>query len=203
MPGVPAQQTPAKGARALRERKRFSAPAADGDRTTLAIDALAASQRCSPPPPAPSPDGARRYHRILPSHLGVLRATLQKGDVLLVDGEQRVSQVIKYLTQSSWSHAALYVGDELWRRHPERRAELEARFGVDARHVLVEAIMEEGVVASPLAKYEDAQRPRLPPARAAGRALPARRRRGARPARLAATPSATCSRWRATSSRCR
>lgn len=95
------------------------------------------------------------YHRILPSHLGVLRTTLQKGDVLLVDGEQRVSQVIKYLTQSSWSHAALYVGDELWRRHPERRAELEARFGVDARHVLVEAIMDEGVIASPLAKYEE------------------------------------------------
>jgi cell wall-associated NlpC family hydrolase len=94
------------------------------------------------------------YHRILPSHLGLLRATLQKGDVLLVDGEQRVSQVIKYLTQSSWSHSALYVGDELWRRHPGQRPELEARFGVDARHVLVEAIMEEGVVASPLAKYE-------------------------------------------------
>jgi hypothetical protein len=95
------------------------------------------------------------YRRILPSHLGVLRATLRKADVLLVDGEQRVSQVIKYLTQSPWSHAALYVGDELWRRHPERRTELEARFGVDARHLLVEAIMDEGVIASPLAKYEE------------------------------------------------
>ncbi len=94
------------------------------------------------------------YHHILPSPLGMLRATLHKGDVLLVDGEQRVSQVIKYLTQSSWSHSALYVGDEVWHRHPERRAELERRFGVDARHLLVEAIMEEGVIASPLAKYE-------------------------------------------------
>ncbi len=94
------------------------------------------------------------YHRILPGHLGVLRATLQKGDVLLVDGDQRVSQVIKYLTQSTWSHSAIYVGDELWRRHPERHAELTARFGVDARHLLVEAVMEEGVVASPLSKYE-------------------------------------------------
>ncbi len=95
------------------------------------------------------------YHHILPSHLGALRTTLQKGDVLLVDGEQRVSEVIKYLTQSSWSHAALYVGDELWRRHPERRPELEARFGIDARHLLVEAIMEEGVIAAPLAKYRE------------------------------------------------
>jgi hypothetical protein len=93
------------------------------------------------------------YHQILPSHLGVLRTALHKGDVLLVDGDQRVSQVIKYLTQSSWSHAAIYVGDEVWRRYPERRAELESRLGADARHVLVEALMEEGVVASPLAKY--------------------------------------------------
>ena len=94
------------------------------------------------------------YHRLLPSHLGSLRTTLHKGDVLLVDGDQRVSEVIKYLTQSSWSHAAIYIGDELWRRHPERRADLEARFGVDARHLLVEALMEDGVVASPLAKYD-------------------------------------------------
>jgi len=39
-----------------------------------------------------------------------LAAALQPGDVLLVDGSSRVSGVIKYLTQSSWSHAALFVG---------------------------------------------------------------------------------------------
>jgi hypothetical protein len=94
------------------------------------------------------------YHLILPSHLGILRTTLRKGDVVLIDGDQRVSQVIKYLTQSSWSHAALFVGDELWHRYPERRAELAARLGPDVRHALIEATMEEGVVASPLAKYE-------------------------------------------------
>src|SRR6516162_2559253 len=97
----------------------------------------------------------RTYQPLLPNNLLALRATLQPCDVLLIDGEQRVSEVIKYLTQSSWSHVALYVGDELWRRHPERRAELALRFGDDARHLLVEALMEDGVVASPLAKYEE------------------------------------------------
>lgn len=97
----------------------------------------------------------RTYQRLLPNNLQELRATLRPCDILLIDGEQRVSEVIKYLTQSSWSHVALYVGDELWRRHPERRAELALRFGDDARHLLVEALMEEGVVASPLAKYEE------------------------------------------------
>lgn len=40
----------------------------------------------------------------------LLLATLRPGDVLLVEGHSRVSTAIKYLTQSTWSHAALYVG---------------------------------------------------------------------------------------------
>ena len=44
----------------------------------------------------------------VPNDLTVLKATLAKGDVLLVEGDQRISQVIRYLTQSSWSHCALY-----------------------------------------------------------------------------------------------
>lgn len=39
-----------------------------------------------------------------------LAAALRPGDVLLVEGHSRVSVAIKYLTQSTWSHAALYVG---------------------------------------------------------------------------------------------
>lgn len=40
-----------------------------------------------------------------------LMACLQPSDVLLVEGQTRVSVAIKYLTQSTWSHAALYVGE--------------------------------------------------------------------------------------------
>jgi hypothetical protein len=43
-----------------------------------------------------------------------LAATLRRGDVLLVEGASRISTAIKYLTQSTWSHAALFVG-----RHPD------------------------------------------------------------------------------------
>jgi len=39
-----------------------------------------------------------------------LLAVLRPGDVLLVEGRSRISSAIKYLTQSTWSHAALYVG---------------------------------------------------------------------------------------------
>jgi hypothetical protein len=96
-----------------------------------------------------------RYQRRTPNDLASLRRHIKKGDVILVEGDQRVSEVIKYLTQSSWSHSALYVGDELWRRNPAARSALHAQFGDDAQHLIVEAIVEEGVVASSLSKYID------------------------------------------------
>ncbi len=39
-----------------------------------------------------------------------LAAALRPGDVLLVEGESRISMAIKFLTQSTWSHGALFVG---------------------------------------------------------------------------------------------
>jgi cell wall-associated NlpC family hydrolase len=39
-----------------------------------------------------------------------LEASLQKGDILLVDGTSKISMAIKYITQSTWSHAALFIG---------------------------------------------------------------------------------------------
>ena len=52
----------------------------------------------------------RGYEPFTPSDPAVLRQSLEPGDVLLVEGNSRISGVIKYLTQSTWSHAALYVG---------------------------------------------------------------------------------------------
>ena len=96
-----------------------------------------------------------RYQRHATNDRDGLRRHIKKGDVVLVEGDQRVSEVIKYLTQSSWSHAAIYVGDELWRRNPALRHVLATEFGDDAQHLIVEALVEEGVVASPLSKYLD------------------------------------------------
>jgi hypothetical protein len=83
-----------------------------------------------------------------------LRRHVRKADVLLVAGDNRISAIIRYLTQSSWSHAALYVGDELVRRGGPRAEELRRSFGDEAEQLLVEAL-PEGVVASPLSKYVD------------------------------------------------
>ena len=68
-----------------------------------------------------------------------LMACLQPGDVLLVEGQSRFSVAIKYLTQSTWSHAALYVG-------AIRNAPIDS----ENEPVLVEVDMVNGVTAVPL-----------------------------------------------------
>lgn len=97
----------------------------------------------------------RRYRRFVYNEPAKLKATIQPGDVLLVDGDQRVSQAIKYLTMSSWSHSALYVGDALLARDAAMRAGVQRRFGREAKHLVVEALVDKGVVVSPLMKYID------------------------------------------------
>jgi len=55
---------------------------------------------------------SRSPYAAMPTDLSSLRKAIQAGDVLLVDGRQRVSTAIKYLTQSTWSHAALCIAGE-------------------------------------------------------------------------------------------
>jgi hypothetical protein len=83
-----------------------------------------------------------------------LRRHIRQGDVLLVDGDSRISAIIKYLTQSSWSHSAFYIGDEMLKRGGEQAEHARKAFGEEAAHLLVEAL-PQGVVASPVSKYID------------------------------------------------
>jgi hypothetical protein len=80
---------------------------------------------------------------LCPDDLTALRDTLRPGDVLLVDGKHHISSLIKYLSQSTWSHSALYVGPIAGVTTPEGEP-----------HVLIEANSGEGVVSAQLSKYE-------------------------------------------------
>lgn len=82
------------------------------------------------------------YEPFTPSDPEQLRGIVQDGDVLLVEGNSRVSGIIKYLTQSTWSHAALYVGPIDGAAEPNGEP-----------HVLIEAEIGEGVITAPLSKY--------------------------------------------------
>lgn len=65
---------------------------------------------------------------------------LRPADVLLVEGRQKLATAIKYLTQPTWSHAALYAGTL-------------TRPGYGQLPMLIEANVGQGVVAVPVAKY--------------------------------------------------
>jgi hypothetical protein len=82
----------------------------------------------------------RRPLRISTSPPQALIAALQPGDVLLVDGDTRISVGIKYLTQSSWSHAALCI------------ARPSGADGASA-NLLLEVDVNEGVRLVPLSLY--------------------------------------------------
>jgi len=64
--------------------------------------------------------------------------------VLLVEGSSRISTAIKYLTQSSWSHAALCIASPDPTAAPEHEPP-----------VLLEADVSEGVRLVPLQRYAE------------------------------------------------
>ncbi|WP_346295966.1 lipo-like protein [Rhodopseudomonas sp. P1] len=82
------------------------------------------------------------YEPFTPSDPDHLRTIMEPGDVLLVEGNSRIAGIIKYLTQSTWSHAALYVGPIDGVTEPDGEP-----------HVLVEANIGEGVSSSPLSRH--------------------------------------------------
>ena len=85
----------------------------------------------------------KEYENRSPFNLRDLESVMQPGDILLVDGNQRVSSAIKYLTQSTWSHAAFYLG---------KNNKFSQKFGTDA--ILIESDLKDGVITVPLSKYE-------------------------------------------------
>ena len=87
---------------------------------------------------------SRKYESFSIADPDTLRAILRPADVLLVEGNQRFSVAVKYLTQSTWSHTAIYIGNALGR--PENVAD---------PNVFIEADLENGVIAVPLSKYRN------------------------------------------------
>ncbi len=82
------------------------------------------------------------YEPFTPSDPEYLRSIVEPGDVLLVEGNNRISGIIKYLTQSTWSHAALFVGPIDGAQEPDGEP-----------HVLIEAYVGDGVISAPLSRY--------------------------------------------------
>lgn len=80
---------------------------------------------------------------------------LRPGDVLLVEGRSRVSEVIKQITQSPWTHSAIYLG-RLHDIHDATVRETISRHyqGQPEDQLIIEALLGEGTIVTSLTKYQ-------------------------------------------------
>jgi hypothetical protein len=85
---------------------------------------------------------ATGYEPLTPTDPAAVRACIKPGDILLIEGRTHIAGIIKYLTQSTWSHAALYVGPI---------AGNTAANGEPCD--LVESNLDAGITGAPLSSY--------------------------------------------------
>lgn len=67
---------------------------------------------------------------------GAMCRVLRPGDVILVDGNSYFAHTIKMITQSTWSHTALYTGLQ------------------EGEPYIIEGMIGQGIIEAPLLKYK-------------------------------------------------
>lgn len=84
-----------------------------------------------------------------------IRHELRPCDVLLVEGRTRISDVIRVITQSTWTHATLYIGRLHDIEDAKFRAHAASHFSGDPEiQLIAESLLGEGTVLRPLTNYE-------------------------------------------------
>jgi hypothetical protein len=85
-----------------------------------------------------------------------LQFEIRPCDVLLVEGRSRVSQVIKTITQSIWTHSSLYIGRLHDIEDPELRTLVQQHYqGEPNEQLLIEPLLGKGTVITPLSAYKE------------------------------------------------
>jgi hypothetical protein len=83
-----------------------------------------------------------------------LRYELRPGDVLLVEGRSRVSDIIKVITQSCWTHSFLYVGRLHDIDDPDLRKQIEKFYPDNADdQLIIESLLGKGTIVDTLENY--------------------------------------------------
>ena len=81
---------------------------------------------------------------------------LRPADVVLFEGRSRVSEVIKIITLSPWTHAALYIGRLSDIADPEARAIVQRNYDGDPdKPLVIESLLGFGTIVNPLTDYVD------------------------------------------------
>jgi hypothetical protein len=86
-----------------------------------------------------------------------VRYEIRPCDVLLIEGHSRISEIIKLVTQSSWSHAILYIGRLSDIENPLLRQRVKEFMTCDENEqMVIEGVLGRGTIISPLSSYEKA-----------------------------------------------
>lgn len=84
-----------------------------------------------------------------------LRYEIRSCDVLLVEGRSRVSEIIKNITQNTWTHSALYIGRLHDIEDPSLRAHIQQYYdGEPSEPLLIESLLGKGTIITPLNQYK-------------------------------------------------
>src|SRR3990167_3919823 len=93
---------------------------------------------------------------LMPFDFSRLKYEIRPGDVLLIEGRSRVSSVIRTITQSSWTHAALYIGRPVDFEDEEiveiLRQQADAK---EKTRLILEGLLGKGTLVAPLTAYRD------------------------------------------------
>ncbi len=89
-----------------------------------------------------------------PCDFNRLKYEIRPGDVLLVEGQSRVSRIIRTITQSPWTHTALYVGrlHDIEDHNLRKAVALRMKKRENVR-VVIEGLLGQGMVVTPLSDY--------------------------------------------------
>ena len=81
---------------------------------------------------------------------------LKPCDVILVEGRSRISDIIRWLTNSPWTHAALYIGRIYDIEDEGLRAKIREIYdGAPSDRLIIESELGYGTVVRPLSVYRD------------------------------------------------
>ncbi|MCK5286552.1 MAG: hypothetical protein KAJ34_02715 [Thermodesulfovibrionia bacterium] len=90
-----------------------------------------------------------------PCDFARFRFEMRMCDVVLVEGRTRLSEVIKTVSLSCWTHSALYIGRLIDIEDEEVRNLAKSYYsGSPDEHLLIESLLGQGTIISPLTKYQ-------------------------------------------------
>ena len=85
-----------------------------------------------------------------------LRYEIRPGDVILVEGRTRISEIIKTITLSNWTHSAIYIG-RLHNIDDPALREYILKFyqGQPDDQLVIESLLGKGTIVDNIGKYHD------------------------------------------------